>query len=280
MEHTIIKPDIICRDDQVVASHAPISGDIFCLKGKVAVVTGAGQGMGRAIAEGLGKFGASIAAVDVNSASAQETAEIIKGLGVDAQGYAADIGDEEAVNQLMQQVNDCFGHIDILVNNAGIGSGSDFPDVDTATWDRTMKINLDGTFYCSRAVAKYMVNQNGGSIVNVGSSLSSRAAVLNCLGGSPEYCVSKAGIQALTRSMAQFLAKNGVRANAVAPGPVDSPMHANRREALASELPRVPLGRIQNCDDIVGPIVFLVSEAARFITGQTIHVNGGMLMID
>lgn len=280
MEHTIIKPEVIMRDDQTVASYAPINENIFSLKGQTAVVTGAGQGMGLAIATGLAKFGANIAAVDVNADSAEKVAQSIRALGVEAEGYAVNIGDKSAVDALMEKVQICFGHIDILVNNAGVGSASDFPNVDAQTWLKVMKVNLDGTFYCTQAACKYMAAQKHGSIISIGSSLSSRAAVLNCLGGSPEYCVSKSGVQTLMRSVAQFMAKDGIRANAVAPGPVDSPMHANRREALASELPRVPLGRIQNCDDVVGSIIFLASEASRFITGQTIHVNGGMLMVD
>lgn len=268
------------RDDQTVAGFDKITDKIFSIKDMTAIVTGAGSGMGRAIALGMAEMGANIAVFDMNTEAIKNVLTELEAKGIKAKGYAVDISKEEQIQSAVDKVHADFERIDILVNNAGIGSDSSFPEVKNETWDKVLNINLNGTMHCSKAVCTYMIKAQKGSIINIGSSLSSRAAVLNCLGGSPEYCVSKAGVQALTRSMAQFLAKDGIRVNALAPGPVDSPMHKHRRRGLVSELPRVPLGRIQNCDDIVGSVVFLASEASRFITGQTIHVNGGMLMID
>lgn len=280
MEHTIILKDVIKRDDQVVAGYETVTGGSFSLEGKTAVVTGGGRGIGRAIAIGLARFGADIAVVDVHRESAWETVGMIRDIGKRSQAYLADVSDYERTSAMMEEIYQEFSAIDILVNNAGVGSDSSFPEVSLEEWDRVIKINLGSVMNCSKAAARYMIRQEKGAIINMGSSLPSRAAIFNCLGGSPEYCVSKAGVQALTRSAAQFMAAKGIRVNAVAPGPVDSPMHASRREALAGELPRIPLGRIQNCEDMIGPVVFLASEAARFVTGQTIHVNGGMLMAD
>lgn len=280
MEHTILLEDVIKRDDQVVAGYEAITNDIFSLAGKTAVVTGAGRGIGRAVAIGLAKFGADVAIADINEETAEITAELVRAVGRKAEIYLSDVSDYDKTETMMEEIHNKFTSVDILVNNAGIGSGSSFPEVTPEEWERVLKMNLGSVYNCSKAAARYMIEQKKGSIINIGSSLSSRAALMNCLGGSPEYCVSKAGVQALTRSAAQFMAAKGVRVNAVAPGPVDSPMHISRREELAAELCRIPLGRIQNCDDLVGPIVFLASEAARFVTGQTIHVNGGLLMAD
>jgi len=280
MKNTIIMKDVIKRDDQVVAGYEEITDELFSLRGKIAVVTGAGRGIGRAIAIGMAKFGADIAIVDIDEGSAEETNKMVKTIGRSSEVFIADVSSYEATVDMMAKIYTKFRRIDILVNNAGVGSDGSFPEVEPEEWNRILEINLGSVYNCSKAASIYMIQQEKGNIINMGSSLSSRAAVMNCLGGSSEYCVSKAGIQALTRSSAQFMAGKGVRVNAVAPGPVDSPMHALRRNELAYELPRVPLGRIQNCDDIVGPIVFLASEAARFITGQTIHVNGGILMVD
>lgn len=270
----------IMRDDQVVANYNPVGLESFSLRGKVAVVTGAGQGMGRALALGLAAAGADVAVVDLNRASAEGVAREAGDRGVRAQAFELDVSCEQGVDRAFTQIRDALGSIGILVNNAGIGSASAFPEMEYAEWQRVFRINLDSVFLCTRAAARQMISAGGGAVINIGSSLSSRAAMMNCLGGSPEYCAAKAAVQAFTRSCAQFLARDGVRVNCISPGPVDSPMHALRREALAGEIVRIPLGRIQVCDDIVGPAVFLASDAARFVTGQNLHVNGGLLMVD
>lgn len=173
-----------------------------------------------------------------------------------------------------------LGRIDILVNNAGILSSTQFPSITINEWHRMLKTNLDSVFYCSKVVSEHMIEHKSGSIVNIGSSLSSRGGTFNFSGGGPDYVTSKAAIQALSRSMAQFLAPYGVRVNTLSPGPVDSPMHSGHRNLILKFIPYIPLGRLQVCDDLVGPLVFLVSDASRFITGQNLHVNGGMIMID
>mgnify|MGYP002619731712 CR=1 FL=1 len=267
-------------ENQVIAPTNPLHENIFKLDGVKAIVTGGGNGMGRAISLGLAMFGADVAIADINLANAEETVKLIKEKGREAIAIQMDVSKYEQAEEMAKTVIDKFGRIDLLVNNAGILSQTDITNIKNEEWERMMAINLDGVYYCSKAVVDQMVKQKSGSIINMGSSWSSRAAVFNFSGGGPDYCTSKAAVQALTRSMAQALAKHGVRVNAIAPGVVDTPMHAFHRETLDQWIQYTPLGRLQVADDVVGPIVFLASEAARFVTGQTLHVNGGMLMVD
>lgn len=256
--------------------------ETLTLENKVAIVTGSGRGMGESIAYGLAEMGAIVVSSDIDAESAEKTAAGIREKGGRAISKPIDIGDEYIVAAFMEEVTEEFGRIDILVNNAAIldvGSRS-FPEMTVEGFARTISVNLTGVYICSRYAALQMCRQNSGSIISIGSN-ASRAAVLNMNWGSPAYAASKAGVHALTRSMAQNVAKYGVRVNCVAPGAVDTPMHAHHRDWLLTTYNNlIPLGRISVADDVVGMVCFLATDAAAFVTGQSIHVNGGILMAD
>ena len=153
-------------------------------------------------------------------------------------------------------------------------------DVTDEQWDRMHGINLRAPMRIMRAALAVMTEAGRGSVINIGSSWSSRASVFNQDGGGVDYCSAKAALQALSRAAAQDVAPRGVRVNAIAPGAVDTPMHAHHRDYLYEYERYIPLGRMQRAEDLVGPAVFLASDASAFITGQTIHVNGGLIMVD
>jgi len=268
------------EETRVIANVPEINKNLFSLRDKVAVITGAGRGMGQAIALGLATFGANIVATDIDLESASKTAEQVEAVGRRSIALRHDVRRAEDAAAVIENTVRVFGRIDILVNNAGILSRSDFLSNTLEQWNKLMDINLNGVYNCAKAVAGQMIRQKSGCMINIGSSFSSRAAAFNMGGGSPDYCTSKAAIQALTRSIAQNLAPYGIRANAVAPGIVDSPMHTDHRNAILHYAQKTPMGRLQDVSDVVGTIIFLSSDAAVYITGQTIHVNGGMLMVD
>jgi len=252
----------------------------FDLSGRVAIVTGAARGMGKAVAEGLAACGAQVVIADLNGEQAEETAEEIRGTGAAAVAVKADHTDPAAVDAIMRTAEAHFGPIDILVNNAGILSLYSFVDMTMEQWDHVMNVNLRGPLLCMKAILPGMLERRRGSIVCIGSSFSSRSSVFNFPGGGPDYVVSKSAIQSLTRCVAQQGAPFGVRANAIGPGCGDTPMHAENQELLATMIPYIPLNRLQTSDDIAGTAVWLASDASSYVTGQTIHVNGGMIMVD
>jgi NAD(P)-dependent dehydrogenase (short-subunit alcohol dehydrogenase family) len=252
---------------------------LFALDGRTAIVTGAARGMGRALAFGLGAFGARVVLADLDGPAAEQSADELSD-SAEAFAFQVDHTDEAGVAGLLEATQSRFGPVDILVNNAGVLSLSDFLEMDVADWDRVLEINLRGPLLCMKTILPTMTARGAGSIVNIGSSWSSRTSVLNQSGGGPDYCVSKSALQALTRSAAQSAGRFGVRVNAIAPGVVDTPMMADYRDLLLTNVRYIPLGRLQEPDDIVGAAVFLASDAGRYVTGQTIHVNGGLLMID
>ena len=254
---------------------------LFDITGKVAVVTGAAGGIGRAVALDLGKFGASVVVADMAIEDAERVAGEIESAGGKAIALKTDVTRKEEVEQMAQQTVQRFGRIDILINNAGIMGAYGIIDMKEADLNRTLEVNLKGIIFCSQAVASYMIEQKSGKIVNVGSSISSRASVCNLSGGAADYCASKAAVQAFTRSLAMELAPHGVNVNAIAPGVTNTPMHKGYFEgAVAYYKNSVPLGRLAEPEDIADVVVFLVTDAARYITGQTIHVNGGQIMVD
>lgn len=263
------------------ASEQPLSRASFDLTGKVAVITGSGRGMGAAIAKGLASLGAKIVSTDIDLASAQETANAIAAEGYEACAMRIDIGDEAIVEAVVDDIVKKYGKIDIWVNNAAIldvGSRS-FPEMTVEGFRKTIAVNLTGVYICSRYAALQMIQQNSGSIINIGSN-SSRGAVMNVAWGSPAYAASKGAIHTLTSSLAQNLAKYNVRCNCVAPAAVDTPMHAHHRQWLLDTYnDLIPMGRVMVADDVVGAVAFLASDASGFITGQSLHVNGGILMV-
>lgn len=253
----------------------------FDITGKVAIVTGAASGIGRAIALDLAKFRAKVVIADLALGAAKKVVSEIESAGGKAIAIKTDVTHVKSVEQMVKQAISKLGKIDILVNNAGIMSRCMVMDLKEEELDRTLEINLKGVFLCSQAVAKHMVAQKGGKIVNVGSSMSSRGSVCNLSGGGADYCASKAAVQAFTRTLAMELAPCGINVNAVAPGVTNTPMHEGLWEGAKLYYENsVPLGRLAEPEDIADVVLFLVTDAARYITGQTIHVNGGQIMVD
>ena len=243
-------------------------------EGKVAVVTGAARGIGQAIAQRLAQEGADVVICDLQAEWLAETAGIVEGLGRKALPLAVDVGDSEAVNACINEVVMVFGKVDIMVNNAGITKDTLLVRMSDDDWDAVLRVNLKGTFLFSRAVAKHMMKQRSGAIVNI-------ASISGVIGtaGQANYAASKAGVIALTKSTANELAARGVRANAIAPGFISSKMTDALSEDVRKQyLSRIPLGRFGTVEDIANAVVFLASEQSSYMTGQTLHVNGGMVM--
>lgn len=244
------------------------------LEGRTALVTGAGRGIGKAIALALAKDGANVAVSDIDQGSANQTAEEIKSLGRDSIGLKADVSRSEEVEGMFQAMVDKFGGVDILVNNAGITRDGLLVRMKDEDWSLVMKINLDGAFYCSRAAGKIMMKQRKGAIINI-------ASIVGAMGnaGQVNYSASKAGLIGLTKSSARELASRGVTVNAIAPGFIDTAMTQALNDKVKEKLmEQIPLGRLGSAEDIANAVRFLASPEAAYITGQVLHVNGGMLM--
>jgi len=247
------------------------------LPGKVALVTGAGRGIGRAIALGLAQAGARVAVNDINPDTAERTAREIRDGGGEAIAFAADVANKLAVHTMINGCLERWGRLDILVNNAGVEPKASILTMDEYDWDRTLAVNLKGAFLCSQFAGRAMREQGGGVIVNIASigghkiPLKDRAA----------YCASKAGLVGFTRECAREFAAYGIRVNAICPGVIETEMTAQLRqdpEQMRKWLEDIPQGRLGTPEDVVGLVLFLCSEAAAYITGQAIHVDGGKVM--
>ncbi|NNA14889.1 3-oxoacyl-ACP reductase FabG [Pseudomonas lundensis] len=239
---------------------------------KVAFVTGAGQGMGRAIVRHFAEQGAHVVAADINLEAARQT---IEGLGDNAMAVDCNVADSDSVATAMAAVYARFGRFDVLVNNAGIGSIDAFADTPDEHWQRVIGVNLTGPFFCSREAVKLMFKAaTPGVVINI----SSTAAITG--EGPSHYCAAKAGVMGLTRSMARELAGQGIRVNTIVPGPTNTPMMADIPDDwMHSMLKAIPLGRMGETEEIARVAAFLASDDASFITGQNLAVNGGMAFI-
>lgn len=247
----------------------------FELNGQVAVVTGGGRGLGEAIALAIARSGANVAVVSRTRSQIEETACEIKALGQSALAVVADVAKLEDVQLMVNKVAQRFGRIDVLVNAAGVNQRAPSLDVSPELWERILSINLRGTFFCCQAAATYMIQQNGGAIVNIASITSSVG-----IPSLAPYAASKAGVEALTRVLAAEWAPHGVRVNAVAPGYFRTEMTKSLFEDVDwvdRLLARIPLGRAGLPEDLAEAVVFLVSPAARYVTGQVVTVDGGFL---
>ncbi len=258
-------------EKDVPAGPAPLG-----LTGKVAVVTGAGQGIGRATAVSLASAGARVALVDLDEASNSESAASIRDMGYDGRAYRADVASSAAVDELMDQITAEIGTPDVLVNNAGITRPAMMYKMTDEQWDDVVRVNLTAAFYTMRAAARLMIPLKRGAIVNVSALSGLRGAL-----GQINYVATKAGILGVTKAAAKELARHSIRVNAVTPGVVETRMSttlltdARFREQYISE---IPLGRVGQPDDIAKVIRFLASDEFAYMTGQVLNVSGGSYM--
>ena len=257
-----------------------IRGNLFDVSGKVVAITGAGQGIGRTLSIGFASAGAKVVMIDINEDPLAESKGIVGEITDGTTPVAADVSAEDTPKRIVDACMEVGGRIDCLINNAGIMSYTDPRTITDDEFDRMIRINLKAPVRIMREVLPVMEKQGSGSVINIGSSWSSRASVFNQSGGGVDYCAAKAALQSYTRGAAQNLAESHVRVNAIAPGGVDTPMHAHHRDFLMEYEKYIPIGRMTVAEDLVGTAIFLASEASAYITGQTIHVNGGMIMVD
>lgn len=245
------------------------------LTGKTAIVTGGSRGIGRAIACCLAEEGANVAVIFAgNTAAAEETLQQIKEKGGNAISIQCDVANEDAVAAMVKEVKDTFGGVDILVNNAGITRDGLLMRMKTSDWQAVLDTNLTGAFFCTKAVTKLMMKQRSGAIVNLTSVVG-----LTGNAGQANYAAAKAGIIGFTKSIAKELASRGIRANAIAPGCIDTDMTAVLSDAVKEEmLKTIPLGRVAQPEEVAKAVLFLVSDCASYITGQVLNVDGGMVM--
>jgi 3-oxoacyl-[acyl-carrier protein] reductase len=244
------------------------------LQGKVAIVTGAAQGIGRAIAEALAHAGADIAVADLDPGRSADTVAAVEKMGRKALNVKVNVADANDTKAMAEHVIKSLGKIDILVNNAGITRDALLLRMKEEDWNLVLQVNLNGTFNCTKAVLQPMTKQRYGRIVNI-------ASIVGVMGnvGQANYAASKAAVIGLTKTVAREYASRNVTVNAVAPGFIDTAMTqglpAEVKETLQKQ---IPLGRLGTPADIAAAVRFLVSDDAAYVTGQVLHVNGGMLM--
>ncbi|MFH0872222.1 MAG: SDR family NAD(P)-dependent oxidoreductase [bacterium] len=242
------------------------------LEGKVALVTGGGRGLGEAICRTLAREGAHIAVSDIRIADAERVANVIKQMGRKSIAIKADVSMESEVKAMVAKTIEALGTIDILVNNAGIcyqGSVAEMPE---EIWDKVLDVNLKGTFLCAREVMPILKQKKSGKIINLGSL----AGQVGGLVVGANYSVSKAGVICFTKSLAKELAPFGINVNCIAPGVIDTEMtQPFPREEMIKTIPLKKLGEPQ---DVADSVLFLASQESKYITGQTISVNGGIFM--
>ena len=244
------------------------------LTGKVALVTGAAQGIGKAIALLLARNGADLVVSDINLEKAEETAKEIRAMGPKAVAVKVDVANLSDVDQMVTGILEKLAKIDILVNNAGITRDKLILRMTEEDWDAVLGVNLKGTFNCTKAVVRHMAKQRSGKIVNI-------ASVVGEMGnaGQANYSASKAGVIGLTKTIAREYAQRGINVNAIAPGYIETPMTEALPEKAKEELRKlIPMERLGKPEDVAEAVLFLVSEESSYMTGQVLNVNGGIYM--
>ena len=242
-----------------------MSDFIVNFSGKTAIVTGAGSGIGRAIAEALAKAGAKVALNDLNPDRVETVTDAINASGGEAVGFHGDIANRFQVSALIERARDAFGNIHFMVNAAGIYKAEALSGIDEWDWRRQIEVNLTGTFFCTQLMSRVMVDEGGGVIINIAST----AGHPNPIEAGIGYVSSKSGIIGLTKQAAKELAVNNVRVNAVCPANIDTP------DMPLKENPENAMNRNGSVEDVANVVLFLLSDAAQFITGQAINVDGG-----
>ncbi|RJP28185.1 MAG: 3-oxoacyl-[acyl-carrier-protein] reductase [Candidatus Omnitrophota bacterium] len=245
------------------------------LKDKVSLITGGARGIGRSIALKLAKEGSDIVIWDVNIDEAKNTCKDIESLGRKTLYDQIDVTNYEKVEEGINKILDKFGKVDILINNAGITKDGLILRMSAGDWDAVLNVNLKGTFNCTKAASKSMIKARYGKIVNI-------ASIIGIIGnvGQANYSASKAGIIALTKSTAKELSSRNINVNAVAPGFIQTEMTAKLPDEVKQKmLTAIPLGRFGTPEDIAATCLFLASEESNYITGQTVIVDGGMVMV-
>jgi len=244
------------------------------LSRRVAIVTGAGQGIGKSIALKLASYGADVAAVDINFENAAETAREIQAMGRKTVALKVDVTNAKQTREMVANVMQELEAVHILVNNAGITADSLIVRMKEEDWDRVMDVNLKGAFNCIQASIRYMTKQNWGRIINV-------ASIVGITGnpGQANYAASKAGLIGLTKTIAREVAKRNVTCNAVAPGFIETAMTDKLSQVAKDKLfEQIPMGRLGGPNDVAMSVLFLASSAANYITGHVMNINGGMYM--
>ncbi|MDO8503563.1 MAG: glucose 1-dehydrogenase [bacterium] len=248
------------------------------LKDKVAIITGARRGMGRADALVLAKEGAKVVVSDISKEECEKVVEEIKKAGGEAIAVKCDVSSKEDVEKMVGEAVKKWGRVDILVNNAGVAEFRPFLEMTEADWDKTININLKGCFLCAQAAAREMAKQKSGVIVNIASIAMGQQGV--GMPGIVHYCASKGGIAAMTEALATELAPYNIRVNAIAPGVIDTPMVQEAgmdQKAIEGMLTRVPLRRMGKAEEIANAVKFLAGDDSSYVTGATLVVDGGWL---
>ncbi|OGR03090.1 MAG: 3-oxoacyl-[acyl-carrier-protein] reductase [Deltaproteobacteria bacterium RIFOXYD12_FULL_53_23] len=245
------------------------------LSGKIAVVTGGSRGIGRAVCQRLAALGATVIVNFVsNPTAAEETVQSIQSAGGKAEAAQFNVAVAEEIETAFKQILDAHGRVDILVNNAGITRDGLLMKMKEEQWDEVLNINLKGVFLCTKAVSRVMMKQRWGRIINITSVVGFAGNA-----GQANYAAAKAGIVGFTKSVARELASRGITVNGVAPGYIVTDMTRDLSEEVTNTIKKeIPMGVLGEAEDIAGAVAYLASDEARYVTGQFIHVNGGMLM--
>lgn len=253
------------------------------VRNKVAVVTGAGSGIGKAIATRLAAEGALVIVADIDDDAMNSAVDELTSAGQEARGLRIDVSQAAQIKDVLHEIVETFGRIDILVNNAGVTRHRPFLELAESDWDAVLAVDLKGVFFCSQAVAPHMIRQRYGKILNISSIMGAGAS--SYAGGSPagnaSYASAKTGVIQLTKTLARELGPHGINVNSVAPGSVLTPITSKSRPAreveahLEARRTMAVLNRIGKPEDIANVALFLVSDEASFITGQTLYVDGG-----